>query len=398
MQSSRSDSRQSAFTYIPALDGLRFLAFFLVFLHHTLPLVVLSDPDANRIKDIIQHRSWVGVDLFFILSGFLITAILLHERNTYGTYSIRNFYIRRCLRIWPLYFLMLLLGYFVLPIICKTLGSTGYSDVRYQSEIVTQSPLYVSFLGNWAVVINGYSKFPFIAHLWTVSVEEQFYLIWPVLLLFMKTTKRFAWAFTLLLSIPAITRSILFNYDIEHPGVYANTFARIDTIAIGAIIAVIYMSLRNPTNSLSVAIAKRGKSFFMSPIQLIMAALLILFLSQYNVLAPGPIAMNAFGFLIQNALIAYFLTVSLLSDTWLAKVLSLKIITFLGKISYGLYVFHVSANELSVLLLSGYVPNYWIPMIAFVLTVTLASMSYYLFERGFLQLKYRYSSVFTKPV
>jgi hypothetical protein len=90
-QSNRSVLRLNTFSYIPALDGLRFLAFFLVFLHHTLPIIVIHDPVAIRIRDLIQHRSWIGVDLFFILSGFLITSILLDERNSFDRFYVRKF-------------------------------------------------------------------------------------------------------------------------------------------------------------------------------------------------------------------------------------------------------------------------------------------------------------------
>jgi len=292
---------------------------------------------------------------------------------------------------------MLSLGYFVLPWVFTQSGITDYSDSRYTTEIINQSPLYFSFLGNWSAAFNGYSKFKFIAHFWTISVEEQFYLPWPLLLPFMTNKRRTTLILILLFMIPGITRSVLFGYNVEHPGVYVNTFARVDTLALGAVISMIYLGIKNSNNSLLVKEIEKHKWLLSTPIQLLVVSMLVFYLYQYNVLSPGPAILNATGFMLQNLLISYFLIISLFNNTMFARLMSHHALTFLGKISYGLYVYHVLAKELSMPLLR-YVPDYCIPVVAFLLTVALASISYYLFERRFLRVKERYSTVLTKPV
>src|SRR5688500_5665020 len=122
-------------SYFPAVDGLRFFAFFIVFLHHTLLNISSTNPLLNGFLVIIQKNGWVGVDLFFVLSGFLITMLLLKERQKFGRYSLRNFWIRRSLRIWPLYFLGLLFGFFIFPSLDTQLTGASYSDPKYAQQI-----------------------------------------------------------------------------------------------------------------------------------------------------------------------------------------------------------------------------------------------------------------------
>src|SRR5437868_2879263 len=97
--------------YYPSLDGLRFFAFLLVFLHHSLLDWTSPNPLINFFLIAIEKNGWLGVDLFFVLSGFLITTLLLKERSDNGNYSLKNFWIRRALRIWPLYYLALIFGF-----------------------------------------------------------------------------------------------------------------------------------------------------------------------------------------------------------------------------------------------------------------------------------------------
>src|SRR6202789_3606958 len=157
--------------YQPELDGLRFYAFLGVFVCHTLPV------HETFYRGLHMPLPWLwvplvlsgsaGVDLFFALSAFLITSLLLRERQETGGISLRSFYIRRILRIWPLYFLLIALG--------VVLAHTS-ADQNLPWYYVAG---YLLFLGNWVQAVFGGPNsicFP----LWTVSIEEQFYLVWPL--------------------------------------------------------------------------------------------------------------------------------------------------------------------------------------------------------------------------
>ena len=103
--------------YVPQLDGLRFIAFLLVFAHHgqRLSNLLSSGSIGRSVLDFLERRGWFGVDLFLVLSAFLITSLLLIEYDRHRNISLRGFYMRRILRIWPLYYLMTMVGFFLLP-------------------------------------------------------------------------------------------------------------------------------------------------------------------------------------------------------------------------------------------------------------------------------------------
>ena len=159
--------------YQPELDGLRFYAFLGVFALHTLP----SEKGFYSRLHLPIPWLWAafaksggaGVDLFFALSAFLITSLLLKERQETGRISLRRFYVRRILRIWPLYFLMIALGIVL---------SHSIADQDLPWYYVAG---YLLFVGNWVHAIFGAPN-SVCSPLWTVSIEEQFYLIWPALM------------------------------------------------------------------------------------------------------------------------------------------------------------------------------------------------------------------------
>jgi len=151
--------------YLPAVDILRFLAFFAVFSFHFSPLPVYRwQPSIARS---IVSAGQFGVDLFFALSAYLITRLLLSERATSGELHIGSFYARRILRIWPLYFFFLCLAALL-------------SYWRFLPGAFETRPIYFitffAFVGNFTCSYLGYPQF-FLAPLWSISVEEQFYLL-----------------------------------------------------------------------------------------------------------------------------------------------------------------------------------------------------------------------------
>src|SRR5246127_2629047 len=159
--------------YQPERDGLRFYAFLGVFVCHTLPF------DGSFYRRFYLPIPWLwgaiaksgaaGVDLFFALSAFLITSILLREREETGGISLRRFYVRRVLRIWPLYFLLIALGL----VLAHTMARQSLPWYYVAG--------YLLFAGNWVHAVFGRAE-SICSPLWTVSIEEQFYLIWPLLM------------------------------------------------------------------------------------------------------------------------------------------------------------------------------------------------------------------------
>ena len=224
--------------YHPELDVLRFVAFLGVFLHHALPrdasVYVKSgfSPTLSEWLVTAKNAGAYGVDLFFVLSAYLITELLLREHATRGSFSISNFYVRRALRIWPLYFVFLAITVLVIPVILP--------DDQFGTVYIVSFAL---FFGNWVCATNGL-PFSVASPLWSISVEEQFYFAWPPLLWFVGINRIKHLALGLLV-VALSTRIMLAAYDVGHPAVWCNTVARLDSIALGALVAV-YLGGRAP--------------------------------------------------------------------------------------------------------------------------------------------------------
>src|SRR5215212_5536283 len=220
------------FKYHPELDVLRFIAFLGVFMHHALPrdasLYIQKglSPAATQWLLTAKEAGAFGLDLFFALSAYLITELLLREHANRGSFSVSAFYIRRALRIWPLYFTFLALTVFVVPAIFP-------ADKFGLIYIVS----FAVFAGNWVCATNGI-PFSVAGPLWSISVEEQFYIGWPLLLRFFGIN-RIRQLAVAMLALALTTRVLLAFYGVKHPGVWCNTLARLDAIALGAILAFV---------------------------------------------------------------------------------------------------------------------------------------------------------------
>ncbi len=376
--------------FFPSIDGLRFFAFFTVFLHHALPTPISDKSFIDHILITFKKNGWVGVDLFFVLSGFLITILLLKERAKYGNFSIKNFWIRRTLRIWPLYFLALLSGFFIIPFIYSQLQISDFSSPNYLYEIRSQLPFYLTFLGNWAVVLHTYSSFSNIAHLWTISLEEQFYLLWPLILVFIRSFKS-ALFFCILIIISATGfRYYLNSIGTEHPHLYVNTFARVDTLVFGSLIALILFYKPQ--------IISKLRLFFNLPFQGLSLILLGIILYRISLFNPYLIRNGTLGYLVISVFMSYYILSSLQIQTLFSKFLTWRPLVYLGKISYGLYVWHILSIELiNITFRNLNYPIIKIPL-AFLLTIIISSISYRYFEQFFLKFKSNFTRISSRPV
>src|SRR5271155_3100716 len=207
---------------IPQLDAVRGIAVLLVLLHNTdvYPALHLS---------LIAANGWMGVDLFFVLSGFLITGILIDTKQSDGYF--KNFYARRCLRIWPLYYSALLFMFVIVPLLRPSEVNTVFS--------ARSSPwwAYPLFLQNFLVPIP-ISATGLLAVTWSLAVEEQFYLVWPLVVRFRSEAQLRKIA----LGVICISPLLRYYLSLHGINIYSNTFCRLDGLMAGALLALIVRS------------------------------------------------------------------------------------------------------------------------------------------------------------
>lgn len=356
-------------SYIPALDGLRGIAILFVVLYHNFGFIKQTS------------FGWLGVDLFFVLSGYLITSILLKTVGEPG--YLKNFFMKRVLRIFPLYFLCLV----VFLIIFRIFGWYA-NELSYYHE--NQWWLW-TYLQNWLYAFTLKDGSAMLVHLWSLAVEEQFYLIWPFVILIVKKPKTLFFIMLGVLIFVIAARSVLWLYhfeDFNYTLIY--TFTRIDGICIGSMIALT-MSFR--PNFI-------GKN--MAIIVVILAALnfLFYFLNQIDTNSHPYFAFIGFTtFCGMFGLLLHELVTN--KNTILSKVFSIKPLRFMGKISYGFYVYHwpifmMTQGYFFIFFkdnlnfqhyYSGIAASTLSTLIAFIISV----ISYYTFEKYFLRMKTKFN-------
>lgn len=371
--------------HIPALDGLRGLAILLVLMCHLL----WSNPDAqgNLLVRALAHihtEGWVGVSLFFVLSGFLITGILYDTLADRAFF--RNFYARRMLRIFPLYYGFLLL----LFMITRFTHNHWYIGL---AEILTYTQnlhlVFAPFTDTWWINLN---------HFWTLAIEEQFYLVWPLLVYLLRTRRRIvvAAAVGMVLSLLIRLAWVLFSNLDAHPYVLVSwTPSQLDGLLFGAVIA---MAIRSRW---------RTRALRAAPAMLCAGALPMLAIWVKD----GQLQMleHPFAEVIEPLLLALtfggLLLWSLRSGT-VQRVFAHPALRFFGRYSYGLYVYHYTLAGLflgpmrTALLARGMskmigvlVPGATV----FVVSIGVAWLSFRYFEEPFLRLKDRFTHHSRKP-
>ncbi len=361
--------------YFPNINGLRFIAAFLVIVHHTENMKSLLGMSNYAGVPFIHIIGKLGVILFFVLSGFLITYLLLIEKRDTHAVSIKNFYIRRILRIWPLYYLIIILGLFVYP-------NFSFFDLPIQGAQSGTLKYILFFLifPNLALAMS--IKVPFISLTWSIGVEEQFYIIWPnVLKRFKPKLQLF---FVVLVVYLAIKMMLYFfmsynngNLLIEIVYNFWNSFV-ISAMAIGAIFAYLGFKDRDAITDF----------LFKKHVQLgAYIIVLMLFATGYEFpLLHYECYSILFGVIILN----------LACNPSSILKLEFKILNYLGKISYGLYMFHPIAIFLILKLLvkNNLVVNY-VAILIFIIALTsfLAALSYHIYEERFIKAKKKFSQV-----
>ena len=364
------------------LDGLRGIAIALVLLtHFGAPWPTTTH--INRVVSNVLGVGWCGVDLFFVLSGFLITGILLDTRGAENWWS--SFFMRRVLRIFPLYYLAL----FVL---------VSFSVLRHGAAGAGSTWWYWTYLGNWSAVAGQESgAFP---HFWSLGVEEQFYLLWPALILFAGPKRLPLVACAIVIAGPVI-RFALLHSQWPPIAVYHVTPARMDQLALGALVA---SAMRHPVRRNWI---RRGWAA---------ATLVAMLIFIVGGLTNGGFAFNNARFEVVGDTVLGIAFAALVSgavfsewhDVLLTRFLCWRPLQRLGKYSYGIYIVHypIHAYAMTLWLRSPRLTAFFqrpagcVAYIAVggVFTYLVAVATFELVERRFLSLKQHFAPRFTTRV
>ena len=317
----------SAISYLPTLDGLRGIAILLVLWYHAPFLFqhvqdVGGEPNPWSMLGFLGTMSlggWIGVDLFFVISGFLITSILIQMQA--DCISPRVFWGRRALRIFPLggtYLLILFLLTF--------LGDPLRMIPQFEGWA-----WYAFSLGNIYITMYGWQPLALMI-LWSLSVEEQFYLVWPLIVRMVIHNGLIWWIIGIILAVPlvrAITLSIA-----DYPGTYVFTLCRIDALAAGALVSVLLNSHEWRQRTL-----RASERLVLPAIGLIGLTFLIPF--SPSLPETRPWFFSVFGYSWLSVSFAICLAASVSATGLWYRALTSRVLTFLGRRCYGLYIWHV---------------------------------------------------------
>lgn len=334
---------------IPQLDAVRGLAILAVMLHN----ISLKYPVFHSEK--LFANGWMGVDLFFVLSGLLITGILLDTKDSPGYF--KNFYVRRCLRIWPLYYSLLLFMF----VLIRFISASQARAVLQQSSPWWAYPL---FLQNFLVPQSINAAGP-LAVTWSLAIEEQFYLVWPFIVRFLSATQLRWLAIAEICASPALR----FYLAHRHVYVYTNVFCRLDGLMAGALLALCI----------------RSTSFL--PERHLNRAWIVFALASPLAFLAQAVQISSVVYAFTALASAAFVYLSLFSpQKWLMAVLTNRFLVFTGTISYGLYLLHKIPFGIVQTLHLDRNP-YWPLPIILALSYAIALLSWSVLEKPFLRLK-----------
>lgn len=329
----------------------------------------------------------LGVIFFFVLSGFLITYLLFTERDVTGSISVRKFYIRRFLRIWPLYYLIVLIGFLVLP-------KFGIFEIPSQSQVLNgpSNEFWISFglfmfiFPNLAMSIFG--PFPNIGQLWSIGVEEQFYIAWPWLV---KKAKNHFKAIVLMMALLVILKAIVLALDGVFNPKYWDIVIRflamtkLESMALGGLGAwVLYYKKTRILNLIYHPVAQ-ATAYLGIPVLLYFTP---------------SILQNGIHLVYSILFLTVILNVSNNPKSWLK--LEHPVFHSLGKISYGLYMYHMLVIAAVIHILTPLIPEterneLWASLLfylsSFAISIAIAYLSYHFFESRFIRMKSRFTKV-----
>jgi peptidoglycan/LPS O-acetylase OafA/YrhL len=370
--------------YIPQFDIIRFFAAFMIVIYHSyigwkgwfgVPGIISTGDYRTlsaagiRVDQFVRNLPF-GVDIFFFISGFLLTYLLVMEKERFGKVNVPKFYIRRGLRIWPLYFFLIA----VTPFLINWLGD--------------KQPTYwptIALINNFETIWTQQWVYPF-SHFWSICIEEHFYLFWPLIIAFIPNRKLPA-AIILLICFSWMYKIHTYLFlDSNWYQLYLHTFSRMDVILLGGLLAVFY--LRKPFEF----------SLHWSIILAISLILVILFafddLSNFENMFNG--VTRKFVYVTLSGLIMMDMLFNPKRKNYLCK---FKPLLYLGKVSYGIYMY---GNILVWVVMRKVILDYNINnlylyfTLIFVSSLLIPVISYEILEKPFLKLKQKFALVKTR--
>ncbi len=369
--------------YFKNLDIIRFIAAYMIVIFHMFygwqanwgfPKFMTNGNGelsywAKFLENAIHNFSF-GVDIFFLISGFLITYLLLHEKEKSGLIDVKKFYFRRVLRIWPLYYL--------------TLAFVPLLHYLFQEGVPKNIWLHMVFLGNFELISNGFSSAA-ANHLWSICIEEHFYLVCPLLVAFIPI-HRLPLVFWCIIFISFCYRGIVVGTENYWMDIYLNTISRMDVLAIGCLGGWYYFKRQlqfNQSKWLLVALSIFFVLLFTNEVYVYWDNFFLATSKKY-------IYVGIIGILIGNLLFnpeIKFMPQK--NGLW----------HYFGKVSYGIYMFNPIAVAVFVKLF--HIKGCWHDGFTFffgihVLLLILVVGSYELYEKWFLKWKDRFAIVKTR--
>ncbi len=383
--------------YFKNLDGIRFIAAFLVLLQHSFGFKKAYSDASPFLDRCFADTGRLGVNLFFVLSGFLISYLLLMEKDASGTVSYRNFYVRRILRIWPLYLGYGLILTFLSPYIADRLGWGNNTDLPL---MMLNLVFLLLFSVNMQIAFIGSNRGMFEIS-WSVCIEEQFYLVWPILInSFRKKLKgllvvmfaisifvRLVIVFLLPVFFPAWPREkvLLMNHLL--------LFDKLDLFGGGLFVALLYYNRKRYTGFF--------KTFFHPALQVAMTIAALLY--ALSIVKPEGVYYQLFvDHYVCDILFGYVLLAAVADNS--VYRLELPLLKTLGRISFGIYLFHTAVCQFVLLFFKKVIghPQWRLvydvgyPLACLAVTGVIAWVSYTYYEMWFLNKKKKFEMVLTR--
>lgn len=359
--------------HFPNLDALRTLAFLAVFFYHSFHTeydYIKSDSLYQFVNSLFKSGD-LGVNFFFVLSGFLITNLLMREEIVEGKIQLLSFYMRRVLRIWPLFFFTVFFGFVVFPFLKSLMGGSPEESANIW--------LFVSFLSNFNNIWNGLPDASMLGVLWSVSIEEQFYLFWPIVLILFKRMRPTIIIGLILLNI--VFRYVNYdNYDI----IYFHTLSVLSNLCVGGLLG--YADVRRSSIKSFFSKVKRWQNV------LVYLCLILLVIFRASIFQGG--FMISLENVIWSLIFGWVILEQIYCEKSLIKFGRIRFLDFWGKYTYGLYCLHfigilITTNSTKFLAINNsvYTVIFFETGVALSLSLLFSWISYQVLEKPFLKLK-----------